>query len=163
MAQSRVDCSDYEFDNDESEGECGDYEFDNDEVEGEIGSNLTRMHRENLGKAHSDEASDAYDTESDTGSVPRNNGFRMWPQPHRNWINDISFESGENDDDDESDFTGTELVDDPVFHGPTNPLTIAPTTSRNHAFLDEWEGGWVGCSSPPNRPWVGNNPQCLYR
>ena len=105
----------------------------------------------------------------------------MWPESDPNWINDLSFESGDDDDDDESgedddddesgddddddksDFTDTELVNDPVFYGPTNPLTIAPTTSRNHAFLYEWEGGWVGSCSPPHRPWMGESSQCLYK
>jgi hypothetical protein len=96
--------------------------------------------------------------DSDTGPDPRNNRFPesvidSLNQP--DWINDLDFGSGDDDDDDKSNFTDTELVD--------NPLTIAPTTSRNNAFLDEWESQSVSSCSPPPRRWVGESPQCLYR
>jgi hypothetical protein len=117
------------------------------------------MQREDLGEAHSDKSRSEYKSRGEYG------------------IDDIDFESDDDDDDEsgeqydesgekdhdyKSNFTDTELVDDPVFQGPSNP----PTTSRINALLDECDGEWDGESvascSPPHREWMGGRPNYLY-
>ena len=140
-------------------------------------SDLSRMGRQNLGKDHSDEPFE-FEPDSDTGSDPKP-GFRMWPDSEldRDLRDKLHFDSKDlydSDDDDESipelDYTHTDLVDDSVVNRPTSPPTsplTSPLTrpltipSRKNAFLDDWEGSWVGDESPPSRPWLGGPPR-LY-